>query len=168
MASNKPDPNDRAENNRLNAARKARQAQQFKQYAENPRAFWEKESKRKASYLKRAQSVERRARLAKEPTVNTLPPPRKNAVPRNVINTLPPPRPSLGGKKSWDLPRVGQYKIPDIPHGIYPRKPLPDPKLSDKPKSGRYVPPPPGGGSPGRSQYGQGGLGRGGWRSRNM
>jgi len=101
------------------------------------------------------------------PTANTLPAPRKNAVPQNVVNTLPPPRPSLNGRKSWSLPRPGQYKIPDIPNGIYPRAPLRAPKLSDLPKKGKYyVPPPPSGAGSGRSQYGQGGSGGGGFLKR--
>jgi hypothetical protein len=98
--------------------------------------------------LNRPQSIARRKREAEErkklPPPRLLPPPRKNAVPYEAPTwDLPEPRPSRNGKRSWDLPRPGQYVIPDIPHGIYPRKPLPPPKPGDKPKKGTYVPPPP-------------------------
>jgi len=147
MTRRKPDPNlPDSENNRLYNLRKARAQQRFEEYVASPRRQQAADSAKRRNRLMTPQSVARRKREIEQrenPPVKNLPPPRRNAVPQNVVNELPPPRPSKGGKKSWDLPRPGQYLVPDIPHGINPRKPLRDPKPSDKPKKGTYVPPPP-------------------------
>jgi len=135
-------------NNRLYNLRKARAQKRFEEYVANPRGQQAADSAKRRNLLNRPQSVARRKReieKRKNPPVKNLNPPRRNAVPQDVVgpNVLPPPRPGKGGKRSWDLPRPGQYLVPDIPHGIYPRRPLRDPKPSDKPKKGTYVPPPP-------------------------
>lgn len=149
MGRKKPDPQlpDTA-NNRLHKLREARRESEVRENWNNQRAFREKKDRNRVARLNRPQSIARRKRLAEEREkgkTGELPPPRKNAAPKDVVkpNVLPAPRPSRNGKKSWDLPRPGQYLVPDIPHGIYPRKPLPAPKPSDKPKPGTYVPPPP-------------------------